>query len=285
MNTSGEAADQVVRMSLEVGEAALKISGTGAKHLAVMLYAVLKEKKKTKGRVRLETLVKSGRPLTVFSVKESDLKQFVQEAKRYGVLYCAVRNPRGSSGGLIDVIVKEEDAPRINRIVDRFQFASVTEAAKIKTEIERTRAEKAKAGKSEKQEKKPEKVQVQQEKQGQAEPEKDYPQKSKEDQLMDELFGESVKKEGKEQNPSLAKTTKSRLSEPTSKPKEADNPGIPDPMERSRPSVRQALKEIRAEQKQRVEDRAKEDVGRQKPPRHKAPPKKKNKKIRKQKER
>ncbi len=141
MNTSGEAADQVVRMSLEVGEAALKISGTGAKHLAVMLYAVLKEKKKTKGRVRLETLVKSGRPLTVFSVKESDLKQFVQEAKRYGVLYCAVRNPRGSSDGLVDVIVKEEDAPRINRIVDRFQFASVTEAAKIKTEIERTRAE------------------------------------------------------------------------------------------------------------------------------------------------
>ena len=70
MNTSGEAADQVVRMSLEVGEAALKISGTGAKHLAVMLYAVLKEKKKTKGRVRLETLVKSGRPLTVFSVKD-----------------------------------------------------------------------------------------------------------------------------------------------------------------------------------------------------------------------
>ena len=94
MNTSGEAADQVVRMSLEVGEAALKISGTGAKHLAVMLYAVLKEKKKTKGRARLETLVKSGRPLTVFSVKESDLKQFVQEAKRYGVLYCAVRNPK-----------------------------------------------------------------------------------------------------------------------------------------------------------------------------------------------
>ena len=282
MNTSGEAADQVVRMSLEVGEAALKISGTGAKHLAVMLYAVLKEKKKTKGRARLETLVKSGRPLTVFSVKESDLKQFVQEAKRYGVLYCAVRNPKGSSDGLVDVIVKEEDAPRINRIVDRFQFASVTEAAKIKTEIERTRAEKAKAGKSEKQEKKPEKVQVQQEKQGQAEPEKDYPQKSKEDQLMDELFGEPVKKEGKEQNPSLAKTTKSRLSEPTSKPKEAAEPGIPDPLERPRPSVRQALKEIKAEQKQRAEEKARENAGRQKPVQHKAPPKKK---IKKQKER
>ena len=243
MNTSGEAADQVVRMSLEVGEAALKISGTGAKHLAVMLYAVLKEKKKTKGRVRLETLVKSGRPLTVFSVKESDLKQFVQEAKRYGVLYCAVRNPRGSSDGLVDVIVKEEDAPRINRIVDRFQFASVTEAAKIKTEIERTRAEKAKDGKSEKQEKKPE---------------KDYPQKSKEDQLMDELFGESVKKEGKEQNPSLAKTTKSRLSEPTSKKQEKTAEGTSKlftPEKPEKPSVRKELREIQNARKKEAERR------------------------------
>ena len=93
MNTSGEAADQVVRMSLEVGEAALKITGAGAKQLAVILYAVLKEQKKTKGRARLETLVRSGKPLTVYSVKESDLKQFVTEAKRYGILYCAVRNP------------------------------------------------------------------------------------------------------------------------------------------------------------------------------------------------
>ena len=247
MNTSGEAADQVVRMSLEVGEAALKISGTGAKHLAVMLYAVLKEKKKTKGRVRLETLVKSGRPLTVFSVKESDLKQFVQEAKRYGVLYCAVRNPRGSSDGLVDVIVKEEDAPRINRIVDRFQFASVTEAAKIKTEIERTRAEKAKAGKSEKQEK-----------QGQAEPEKDYPQKSKEDQLMDELFGKPVKKEGKEQNPSLAKTTKSRLSEPTSKKQEKTAEGTSKlftPEKPEKPSARKELREIQNARKKEAERR------------------------------
>ena len=175
-----------------------------------------------------------------------------------GVLYCAVRNPRGSSDGLVDVIVKEEDAPRINRIVDRFQFASVTEAAKIKTEIERTRAEKAKAGKSEKQEKKPEKVQVQQEKQGQAEPEKDYPQKSKEDQLMDELFGESVKKEGKEQNPSLAKTTKSRLSEPTSKKQEKTAEGTSKlftPEKPEKPSVRKELREIQNARKKEAERR------------------------------
>ena len=66
------------------------------------------------------------------------------------------------------------------------------------------------------------------------------------------------------------------------RPKEAAEPGIPDPLERPRPSVRQALKEIRAEQKQRAEDKARENAGRQKPVQHKAPPKKK---IKKQKER
>ena len=142
MNTSGEAADQIVRISLEAGEAALKISGAGAKQLAVLLYAILKEQKKTKGRARLETLVRSGKPITVFSVKESDLKKFTQEAKRYGVLYCAIRNPKGSSDGMVDIMVKEEDASRINRIVERFQFASVSEAAQIKTEIQKSREDK-----------------------------------------------------------------------------------------------------------------------------------------------
>ena len=62
MNTSGEAADQVVRMSLEVGEAALKISGTGAKHLAVMLYAVLKEKDRKSTRLNSSHREKSRMP-------------------------------------------------------------------------------------------------------------------------------------------------------------------------------------------------------------------------------
>ena len=120
---------------------------------------------------------------------------------------------------------------------------------------------------------------------GAAVPERAQPDRDVDKFLKAAMEASPAREEGRTENPTMGRTEKSRPSAPTSKPKEADNPGIPDPMERSRPSVRQALKEIRAEQKQRVEDRAKEDVGRQKPPRHKAPPKKKNKKIRKQKER
>ena len=46
MNTAGDAADQVVRYSLEAGEVALKLTGEGAKELAVLLYTILKEEKK-----------------------------------------------------------------------------------------------------------------------------------------------------------------------------------------------------------------------------------------------
>ena len=55
MNTSGEAADQVLRMSLEGTEFALKISGKAADkiyHKLLKLYKELKnETKKTKGKM------------------------------------------------------------------------------------------------------------------------------------------------------------------------------------------------------------------------------------------
>ena len=50
MNTGGEAAEQIVRMSLEGFEVAAKITGAGAKNIAILLYSILKEEKKTKGK-------------------------------------------------------------------------------------------------------------------------------------------------------------------------------------------------------------------------------------------
>ena len=50
MYNSGDAAEQVVRMSLEGAEVALKITGAAAKNLAAALYTVLKDQKKTKGK-------------------------------------------------------------------------------------------------------------------------------------------------------------------------------------------------------------------------------------------
>ncbi len=50
MNTGGEAAEQIVRMSLEGFEVAAKITGAGAKNIAILLYSILKRNRKPKER-------------------------------------------------------------------------------------------------------------------------------------------------------------------------------------------------------------------------------------------
>jgi hypothetical protein len=140
MNHSGDAAEQIVRMSLDGVEVAARITGTAAKEIALLLLAALKSPEKgagglkTKGRARLESMLKSGKALEIFSVKESDLRTFVQEAKNYGIVYCALRGGKNTPDGLCDIMVKADDAPKINRIVERFKFAAV-DKAKIESEI------------------------------------------------------------------------------------------------------------------------------------------------------
>lgn len=63
MNHAGDAAEQVVRMSLEGAEVALKITGVAAKNLAAALYTILKDQKKTKGKARIEAMLREKRPL------------------------------------------------------------------------------------------------------------------------------------------------------------------------------------------------------------------------------
>ena len=53
MNYGGDAADQIVRYSMEGMEHTLRISGSIAKNLAVLIVAVMKDQKKTRGKINL----------------------------------------------------------------------------------------------------------------------------------------------------------------------------------------------------------------------------------------
>ena len=141
MNNSGEAAEQVVRMYLEGVEVVAKLTGTGAKNVAALLMSVLKQEHKTKGKARLTSMLKSGKPLKVFSIPQKDLKTFMEHAKRYGVLYNVLRDRTNSSPTAdVDIIVREEDASKIQRIVDRFSLGTVDKAA-IVNEVEKDKAD------------------------------------------------------------------------------------------------------------------------------------------------
>lgn len=133
MSISSESAEQMTRMMLEGTEVTLKITGEGAKELLAIIYAILKDNTKTKGKTRLTNLLKSGKELKVFTVKKDELTTFIREAKRYGILYSAIVN-KEKDDGIVDIMVRTEDASKINRIVERFKLSSV-DTAKIKTEV------------------------------------------------------------------------------------------------------------------------------------------------------
>ncbi len=246
MNTGGEAAEQIVRMSLEGFEVAARITGAGAKNIAILLYSILKEEQKTKGKARLTNMLRSGKELKVFTVKSGDLKKFTQEAKKYGVLYCVLAD-RGNKdpNAEVDVIARAEDASKISRIVERFSLASV-DTASIVTEAEKSKGEKAKADKTAD-------VKDADAKDGQPEPDVGVEEKAEKDKLMDALMGKPMQKEENAPNPSVAKTEKSPLSEPTLKQQRKPAEGAT-MAKTEKPSVREELRKIKESRKEQEAD-------------------------------
>ena len=222
MSYSSEAADQVVRLSLNGVEVAAKLSGSAAKQLAIMLYAILRDQKKTKGKIRLTNMLRSGKELKVFAVKDIDLEKFCVEAKKYGVLYCVLKD-KNASDGITDIMVRAEDAAKVNRIFTRFGLATVDMAA-VKTEIIREQEK----GRVSDDPTEPNHV-------------ADQPQGTHNDAFVKELF--SQPQDFAEENPQSGRTEAESPSGNTL-PSKWDE-GISSD---KRPSVREALKQIRQEQ-------------------------------------
>ena len=161
MTNGGDAAEQMVRLSLEGVEVAAKLTGSAAKSVAVMLAAALRQGTKTRGAARLDSLIRSGKELKVFSLPEKDLKKFKEQAKRYGVLYCVLANkhPKGVSVP-VDVIARAEDAAKIQRIFERFSLGAVEQAHVAPEPVPAgpEREESRRSGRNSEQERTPDKV-------------------------------------------------------------------------------------------------------------------------------
>ncbi len=143
MSTSSDSAEEIVRLSLEGFEVVAKLTGNMAKEMAVLLYAMTKEKKKkTVGQTRLNNMLKSNSNLRIFTIKKEDFQDFKKQSKRYGVLYSALyKKGEVNKDGIIDILVKEEDAVRVNRIIERFKLTTVTQTA-VETALGKSEVEK-----------------------------------------------------------------------------------------------------------------------------------------------
>ena len=261
MNTGGDAAEQVVRLSLEGFEVAAKLTGTAAKELAVLLVSVLKQEHKTKGKARLTNMLKSGKELKVFSIPNKDLDKFTEQARKYGVLYCVLRDKYSKDENApVDIIARAEDASKIQRIFDRFELGNVDKGA-IVAEAQRSITQREEQA-------------------------NEVPEKSKGEMIVEEAMGNPIHKDGAaHENPTVAKTDK----DPPSRQSSAEVDGKSDKGTANaaveKPSVREKLKRYKAQAETEKEaDRTDLDKSGEKPKSqnrtnqttHQQPKKKKN---------
>lgn len=227
MNASGDAAEQVVRMSLEGAEVAAKITGQGAKLIAARIYVALKEEQKTKGKARLSSMLKSGKPLKVYEVRQQDLATFAKEAKRYGVLYCVLKDKDNKdANAMVDVIARVEDASKIQRITDRFQLVAMDTASVI-GDIQKTREEAQRGVK----------------------------ERTTEDLERGKRIMKPIQKEDNAVNPTTARAANDPLSGPNSKQVSQSNGSAP---EDKKPSVKEKLEGYRKENERKRTKKSRE---------------------------
>ena len=246
MNSS-EAAEAVVKMTLEGVDVAVRITGRIAERVAMYLLAKSKETKTTKGKTSLNNMLKSGSPLKIFTLKREELEQFHKETKKYGVLYTALIDKKQTDlDGMVDIMVRAEDAPKINRIVERFKLSAV-DIASIKTEIENDKIKEMIKDAKERG------VDVKSDEEKLVEDvmskpiEKDDSKTqdiSDEEKLVEDVISKSQEEiENDVENPQLGETEKSPLSEPSLKNKK--DLGVAS--DNKKPSVRKLLNRIKNE--------------------------------------
>ncbi len=229
MSVSSESAEQFVKLVLDETEFALKISGTATKNIIIALYAVSKESYRSKGKVRLTNMLKSNQELKIFSIKKEDMKLFARESKVYGFKYCALVNKANKDfDGMIDIMVASEDAPKVNRIFERYNLSTVNKASIIKSEIEKEMAN------EEKQKDLSENAQ-----------DIGVQEKDIDDKMIDDIFSKPIQKE-EMSNPTESQTEKSPPLEPSSTSK-IQSDGVIKSSEKK--SVRKDLQKFREEEK------------------------------------
>ena len=143
MNTSGEVADLMVKEGLQITEEVAKLTGLGAKNLAAIIIALLKEDNKLQGKTNLKKLLKSDKQLCILQIKESDIGKFNSEAKKYGVLFTAVKDSTNNTG-LSDIIAKQDDVTKLNYIMEKMGYAAPEKEIEPEPEPDKDKEDKSK---------------------------------------------------------------------------------------------------------------------------------------------
>ena len=117
MDVSGDVADLMVKESIQLTEASIKLLAAGGTSLAALLWALAKEDKKLVGKAGMGRLLRENKELKVFQIKESDLAEFRAYAKK-NVLYSVVKDNR-KTDGVVDLVTNVDFVSQVNLFMER----------------------------------------------------------------------------------------------------------------------------------------------------------------------
>lgn len=121
MDVSAEAADVVVRESLQATEAATKLTLEGMKNVAALLLAIAKQDMKVVGETTAKRLAKDSAPAVVIPIKAEDRAKFQKLAKEFGVLYF-IAQKKGNNTGILNVVSNQNYAAQLNAVMEQMGY-------------------------------------------------------------------------------------------------------------------------------------------------------------------
>ncbi len=126
MDVSGEVADLMVKESIQITEESVKLMAAGAKNLAAFLLALTQDNKKLSGKTNMARLLRDGKELKVFSIRESDLEDFKSFAKK-NVLYSVVKDKKAGNG-MVNLITNVDYVSQVNHFMESRGYAAPAKA-------------------------------------------------------------------------------------------------------------------------------------------------------------
>ena len=121
MAVSAEAADLVVRESIQATEAAAKLAVDGLTNVAALLLAIAKQDMKVVGETTAKRLARDPAAAVVIPIKAEDKAKFQKLAKEFGVLYF-IAQKKGNNSGILNVVSNERYAAQLNAVMEQMGY-------------------------------------------------------------------------------------------------------------------------------------------------------------------
>ncbi len=117
MDVSGDVADLMVKESIQLTEGSIKLLAGGSRDLTAFLLALARDNKKLVGKTGMNRLLREGKELKVFQLRESDLAEFTKYAKN-NVLFAVIKN-QCRTDGLVDLVTSTDFVSQVNLFMER----------------------------------------------------------------------------------------------------------------------------------------------------------------------